>query len=432
VKRYTAAAHHLSAAQAGAILSMQLQRLTGLEIEKLAKEYCKLAEEIERYEAILASEALILDIIRQDVQEIRDKYGCDRRTQISEAVGEFSLEELIPDEQVVVTITHEGYIKRTDMDSYRKQGRGGRGVRGGDTKEGDFLEYLFVVNTHDHLLVFTDRGRVYWLRVFGIPAMARTARGRSLANLVKMLPNESHRAILPVKQFEESFVFFATARGTVKKTPIAAFSRPRSTGIIAINLDPTDTLINVELTDGNCEVVLGTRDGMAVRFNENDVRAMGRGARGVKGVTLGKDDGLVDMIAIQPGATVLTICEMGFGKRTAIEEYRLTRRGGKGVINIKTTERNGKVVAVRAVNDDDELMLITAKGIMLRTDLEKVRSIGRATQGVRLIRVDAGDRVVAVAKIAKEDANGDDPPTAAPEDASPPSDQPTPPPAETN
>ncbi|MEE9296022.1 MAG: DNA gyrase C-terminal beta-propeller domain-containing protein, partial [Phycisphaerae bacterium] len=315
---------------------------------------------------------------------------------------------------------HEGYIKRTDIDGYRKQGRGGRGVRGGETREGDFLEHLFVVNTHDYLLAFTDRGRVYWRRVFDLPSVSRTSRGRSLANLVQMMSNESVRAILPVKQFEESFVFFATANGIVKKTPIGAFSRPRSSGIIAITLDPDDALIDVGATDGASEIVLGSRSGMAIRFRETDVRAMGRTARGVRGMTLGRDDRVVNMVALWPGDTVLTVCENGFGKRTPIEEYRLTRRGAKGVINIKTTERNGKVVAVRAVKDDDELMMITAGGIMLRTDLTAVRSIGRNTQGVRLIRVDAGDKVVAVAKLAKEESptNGpksadDDPNSAA-------------------
>ena len=413
VKRYTTSPHHLTAVQAGAILSMQLQRLTGLEIEKLAKDYNKLVEEIEGYEAILADERMILDIIREDIYEIRDKYGDKRRTRIVEAVGEFRIEELVPDEQVVVTISHEGYIKRTDIDSYRKQGRGGRGVRGGETREGDFIEHLFVANTHDYLLVFTDRGRVYWQRVFDLPSMSRTSRGRSLANLVRMLPNESHRAVLAVKQFEESFVFFATAKGTVKKTPLGAFSRPRASGIIAIGLDPDDALINVEMTDGESQIVLSTREGMAVRFAEGEVRAMGRGARGVKGMTMARDDRVVDMVAIRPGASLLTVCELGFGKRTDIEEYRLTRRGGKGVINIRTTERNGKVVGVRAVDDDDELMLITAKGIMLRTDLSKIRAIGRATQGVRLIRADETDKVVAVAKIAREeDASADSEPAA--------------------
>jgi len=315
------------------------------------------------------------------------------------------MEELIPDEQMVVTISREGYIKRTDIDSYRKQGRGGKGVRGGSAKEGDFLEHLFVVSTHDYLLFFTDRGRVYWARVFDLPVMNRTSRGRSLANLLQMQPNESHRAVLPVKEFEESYIFFATARGTVKKTPMAAFSRPRSSGIMAITLEPDDTLINVERTSGEHEIVLGSRDGIAIRFHESKVRAMGRTARGVRGMKLSRDDCVVAMVAIEPEESLLTICENGYGKRTSIDEYRKTSRGGKGVINIKTTERNGKVVSILAVKDQDELMMITASGILLRTDLSAVREIGRATQGIRLIRLGDADKVVAVAKIAPEEEN---------------------------
>ncbi len=402
VQRAGATPQTLTAVQAGAILAMQLQRLTGLEVTKLAKEYSDLVEEIQGHEAVLRDEALVLDIIREDLYELKDKYANPRRTEVVEDVGEFNIEELIPEEQVVVTISHEGYVKRVEAEAYRKQGRGGRGIRGGETKEGDFLDHLFVVSTHDYLLFFTNRGRVYWARVFDLPAQARTARGRSIANLLKMQDNETLCAVLPVKQFEERFVFFATAQGTVKKTPMAAFSHPRPSGIIAITLDPTDTLIGVEETTGENEIVLGSQSGMAIRFNEQDVRAMGRGARGVKGMTLDRDDQVVDMVAIQPGLSVLTVCENGFGKRTDIGEYRLTRRGGKGVINIKATERNGKVVAIKAVRDEDEVMLITAKGIMLRTGLADIREIGRATQGVRIIRPDAGDRVVAVAKIAQE------------------------------
>ncbi len=409
VRRYSATPHTLTAVQASAILSMQLQRLTGLEVEKLARDYSRLMTEIDGYEAILADERRVLAIIRDDVVEMKEKYGNARRTEIMDDVGEFRLEELIPDELVVVTISHEGYIKRTDIDSYRKQGRGGRGVRGGETREGDFIEHLFTANTHDYLLVFTDRGRVYWLRVFDIPSMSRTSRGRALANLVQMPPTESHRAILPVRAFEESFVFFATKAGIVKKTPVAAFSRPRANGIIALGLDDDDALINVEMTDGEHEIVMGSRDGMAIRFSEADVRAMGRTARGVKGMTLSGDDCVVDMVVIKPGANLLTLCEGGFGKRTPIEEYRLTKRGAKGVINIRISDRNGPVVAVKAVQDDDELMLITSGGIMLRTDLSAVRSIGRATQGVKIIRVDEGDRLVAVAKIAPDnDENSPD------------------------
>ena len=407
VERYRAGGYHLTAVQANAILAMQLQRLTGLEIEKLAKEYAGLVEEIEGYEAILREEQRVLDIIREDIHEIKAKYSGKRRTEIIEAVGDFRLEELIPDEPVIVTISHEGYIKRTDVDSYRKQGRGGKGVKAGATKEGDFLEYLFAVNTHDYLYVFTNRGRVYRMRVFDVPAMARTARGRSLANLLSMQEGETHRAILPIKELEESFLFFATAKGTVKKTALKAFANMRQSGIIAITLDPDDSLINVERTTGTNEIVMGSRLGMAVRYDESNVRAMGRAAAGVKGMTLSGDDLVVSMVAINPGQSVLTVCENGYGKRTVIEEYRKTKRGGKGVINIKTTDRNGPVVAILSVVETDELMLITQQGMTLRTDLSAVREIGRATQGVRLIKLEENDKVVAVARLVPEEDSGE-------------------------
>ena len=345
----------------------------------------------------------MLDIIREDIYEMKERFGDKRRTEFAGEVGEFQMEELIPDEPMIVTITREGYIKRAPMDAYRKQGRGGKGVRGSDTKEGDFLEHLFAASTHDYLLFFTNRGRVYWLKVYDIPAMQRTARGRAIANLLQMQPNEVHAAVLPVREFEEKFVFFATAKGIVKKTPLSAFSRPMTRGIIAVNLDPDDTLIGASATGGSDEIVLGTRNGWAVRFDEQGVRTMGRNARGVRGVSLRGDDAVVDMIVTHETASVLTVCENGYGKRTQVSEYRKTRRGGKGVINIKTTERNGRVVALKSVSDTDELMMISAKGIALRTDLSQLREIGRATQGVRLIRLDEGDQVVAVARMAREE-----------------------------
>ncbi len=396
----------LTGVQAGAILSMQLQRLTGLEVEKLAKEYSNLVEEIEGYQKILSDSALVLDIIREDLFEMKSKYGDKRRTEITGEVGEFSMEELIEDVTTIVTISHEGYIKRTSPDVYRKQGRGGRGIRGSDTKEGDFIENLFVATTHNYLLFFTNRGRVYWLRVYDIPEMARTARGRSIVNLLNMQESEYYTAVLTVSEFEEKFVMFATAKGTVKKTALGAFSRPRPSGIIAIGLDPDDTLISVAIAGDDDEVVLGTREGMAIRYKATDVRAMGRGAAGVRGISLHKGDEVVGMAVIQPGMSLLTVCENGFGKRTDIEEYRLQKRGGGGVINIKATERNGKVVALRSVRDSDELMLITAGGIMLRTDVSSLREIGRATQGVKLISPGEGDKVVSVANIVKDDEDG--------------------------
>lgn len=418
VDRATAADQHLTRTQADAILAMPLRRLTGLEIEQLAREYSELVGEIADYELILSDERRVLDIIAEDLRELKEKYGEPRRTQISGPVGELEIEQLVEREDVVVTISHEGYIKRVPVDTYREQGRGGRGVRGTENKDGDFIELIRVCSTHDYLLVFTNRGRIYWLRVYDIPSLSRTSRGRALANVVTMQSNERHMAVLAVKAFEEKYVFFATEKGVVKKTPLAAFSNPRPSGIIAITLDPDDTLIKASLTDGESEIVLGTRLGMACRFKESDVRAMGRAAHGVRGITLGRDDAVVDMVVIQPGMSVLTVCENGYGKRTDVDEYRLTRRGGKGVINIKTTDRNGPVVALRAVTDEDSLILITAKGNLMRMPLDELREIGRATQGVRLIRVEEGDTVVAVAKVANEQVDAEGPEAATREQVS--------------
>ncbi len=458
----TGAGRHLSRAQADAILSMPLRRLTGLEIEQLAVEYGKLVEEIGGYEMILADERRVLNIIVEDMEELRTKLGEPRRTTIAPPVGELQMEQLIQLERVIVSISHEGYIKRVPLDTYRAQGRGGKGVKGTDSKEGDFIEHLFVASTHDYLLFFTNRGRVYWLRVYDIPSMSRTSRGRSLPNVLTMQANERHMAVLPVAKFEENFVFFATEKGVVKKTPLTAFAHPRPSGIIALTLDADDSLIGVALTGGEDQVVIGTRRGMACRFRESDVRPMGRSARGVKGITLADDDRAVDLVVVprerlsaedasggdasrvhqvgdadgaepdvgaepdgaseagveaepdtasaaRVGVSIVTVCENGFGKRTDVGEYRLTHRGGKGVINVRVTERNGQVVALRAVTDDDQLMLITSKGTLLRMELRELREIGRATQGVRLIRVADEDRVVAVAKMVSEKDEGGEP-----------------------
>lgn len=410
VRTASAADQFLTHTQADAILSMQLRRLTGLEIEELAKEYTKLMVEIGDYELILSDPRRVLDIICEDLRELKEKYGEPRRTRIEGAVGEVALEQLVEQEDVVVTISHQGYIKRVPADTYRSQGRGGKGVRSADSRDGDFIEHVHVASTHDYLLVFTNRGRVYWLRVYDIPSMSRTSRGRSLVNVLTMQENERHMAILPIRQFEENFVFFATERGVVKKTPLNAFSNPRPSGIQAITLDAGDSLIGAALTDGRHEIVLGTREGMACRFKEENVRPMGRSARGVRGIELREEDRLIDMAVITPGMSLLTVCEKGFGKKTEIEEYRLTRRGGKGVINVRVTDKNGPVVALRAVNDDHELMLITSKGTLLRMTVDQLRDIGRATQGVRLIRVEEDDRVVAVARLQRdrdEDSHAD-------------------------
>ena len=400
VQRATATDQHLTRTQADAILAMQLRRLTGLEIEQLAREYSKLTDEIANYDLILSDERRVLDIITEDLHELKAKYANPRRTQIAGAVREFAMDELIAEEDVIVTLSHAGYIKRVPIKTYRSQGRGGRGVRGAENKDNDFIEHMRVASTHDYLLFFTNFGRVYWLRVYDIPSLQRTSRGRSLANVLTMQPGERHMAVLPIKQFEENFVFFATEKGVVKKTPLSAFSRPRPSGIQAIKLDPDDSLIRALMSTGSDQIVLGTRLGMACRFNENDVRAMGRMTRGVRGIRLKPEDLVVDMAVIQPGMSLLTVCELGLGKRTELDAYRLTRRGGKGVLNVRITEKNGPVVALRAVTNDDALMLITANGILLRMSLDQLRDIGRATQGVRLIRVTGDDRVVAVARVA--------------------------------
>jgi DNA gyrase subunit A len=402
VRRATTTDQHLTRTQADAILVMQLRRLTALEIEQLAQEYAKLTEEIADYELILSDERRVLDIIAEDMRELKAKYAEPRRTQISGAVREFAMDELIAEEDVIVTLSHEGYIKRVPITTYRSQGRGGRGVRGTESRDSDFIEHIRIASTHDYLLFFTNLGRVYWLRVYDIPSLQRTSRGRSLANVLTMQPDERHMAVLAVKQFEENFVFFATEKGVVKKTPLSAFSRPRPSGIQAIKLDPDDSLISASMSTGKDQIVLGTRLGMACRFSEDDVRAMGRTARGVRGIRLRPGDKVVDMAVIRPGMSLLTACERGFGKRTDIDAYRLTRRGGKGVINVRITKKNGPVVALRAVTDDDALMLITAKGILLRMAIDQIREIGRATQGVRLIRVDDEDRAVAVARVASK------------------------------
>jgi len=389
--------------QADAILAMQLQRLTGLELEKLAKDYSKLTEEIEGYQAILADESLVTDIIREDLYEIKEKYGDQRRTEIVGPVTKMKIEDLIAEEEVVVTISHAGYIKRVPVDTYRSQGRGGRGVRGSESREGDWLEHLFAASTHDYLLFFTNRGRVYWQRVYDMPTMSRTSRGRAIVNLLKLQSQEQVTSILPIKQFEERFVVMATSAGIIKKTPLGAFSRPRTTGIAAINLDADDVLIGAAISSGKDEIVLGTSNGMAIRFPETNVRAMGRTARGVKGISLRGGDRVVDMAVVDPNATLLTVCQAGFGKRTDLDKYRCQSRGGVGLINIKTSQHNGKVVALKVVNDHDELMLISANGILIRFALKEIRPIGRNTQGVRMIRLDQDDKLVAVAHLVTEE-----------------------------
>ncbi|MHC4533577.1 MAG: DNA gyrase subunit A [Planctomycetota bacterium] len=404
--------HFLTGPQADAILTMQLQRLTGLEMEKLAKEYAELTEQIEGYEAILASEAILLDIIREDIYEIKEKYKGARRTKIAAKVEQLDMEDLIAEEEVIVTVSHSGYVKRLPIDTYRKQGRGGRGIIGSVTKEGDFIEHLFVASTHDYLLIFTNRGKCYWLKVYDIPSMSRQSKGRNIVNLLN-LGTQKVASIINVSSFDDDEqegaqqrqLVMATKNGIVKKTRLSAYGNPRQTGVIAINLDPTDDLIGVALTTGDDDIILGTSDGMTIRFDENQVRSMGRVSRGVRGVKLRSGDAVVGMVIVEEKAALFTLCENGYGKRTGLENYRPQSRGGVGLKNIKTSARNGKVVALKAVHNKDDLMMITATGMIIRTGLDQIRSIGRNTQGVRLIKLKPGDKLVAAEKIIAEDEN---------------------------
>lgn len=402
IKQKSKTDQFLSGPQADAILTMQLQRLTGLEIEKLAKEYAELTSEIADYEAILADDKLLMDIIREDIYEIKEKYGDKRRTEISGDIEDFNVEDLIADESVLVTMSHSGYIKRSEIDSYRKQGRGGKGIIGSDTKEGDFLEHLFVASTHDYLMVFTNRGKCYWLKVYDIPQLARQSKGRNIVNLLN-LGDQKIASIINVRNFDDRQLIMATRNGTIKKTVLSAYGNVRSDGLIAIKLDLNDDVIGVAVTSGKDEIILGTRDGMAIRFNEEQARSMGRASHGVKGITLRDKDIVVDMVVVEKDSALLTVCENGYGKRTDLDDYRSQHRGGIGLINIKTSDRNGSVVALKSVREKDEFMMITAKGIIIRTGIEELRAIGRNTQGVRLIKLDEDDKVVAVARLAQED-----------------------------
>jgi DNA gyrase subunit A len=407
--------HFLTGPQADAILTMQLQRLTGLEMEKLAQEYANLTEQIEGYEAILASDQILMDIIREDIYEIKEKYGDARRTKITAAAEQFAMEDLIAEEEVIVTVSHSGYVKRLPIDTYRKQARGGRGIIGSDTKEGDFIKHLFIASTHDYLLIFTNRGKCYWLKVYDIPSLSRQSKGRNIVNLLK-LGNQQIASIINVSSFDDQSIereeeakprqlVMATRNGIIKKTKLSAYGNPRATGVIAINLDPNDDLIDVELTTGSNHIILGTRDGMTIRFDESQVRSMGRASRGVKGINLRSGDTVVGMVIVEEKAALFTVCEHGYGKRTGLENYRPQSRGGVGLKNIKTSSRNGKVVALQAVQSNDDLMMITANGMIIRTGLDEIRSIGRNTQGVRLIKLKAGDKLVAAEKIVSEETD---------------------------
>jgi DNA gyrase subunit A len=391
----------LTVIQAQAILEMQLQRLTGLERQKILDELAELRGLIEKLRAILASDTLLMQIVVDELRAVREKYGDTRRTEIVEAEGEFRVEDLIADEDVAITVTATGYIKRTAITEYRSQRRGGRGRIGMRTREEDIVNHLFVASTHSFILIFSDKGRCYWLKVHEIPDVAAAGKGKAIANLVSMQPDETIASVLAVRELEtpDRFIVLCTRKGTVKKTELSAFSNPRAGGIIAIGVDEGDEVIAVQLSDGASEIFIGTRDGMAIRFPESDIRAMGRTAYGVRGITLRDDDEVVGMEVLRAGGTILTVTVNGYGKRTEIDEYRAQGRGGSGIINIQTTDRNGSVIAVSCVLEHEELMFISEQGMILRTRASGISLIGRATQGVRLIDLDEGDRTVSVARL---------------------------------
>ena len=392
----------LSDPQAQAILEMRLQRLTALERDKILEEYTQLLKEIERLTGILANEKLVMDIIVQELRELKEKYSDARRTEIVAAAEDISIEDTIADEDMVITISSSGYIKRTPVSVFRTQVRGGKGKTGMTTKEEDFVEDLFIASTHAYMLIFTDKGKVYWLKTYEIPQAGPAARGKATVNLINVEPGENISAVLPVKSFEGTqYVVMATKNGVIKKTELEAYSRPRASGIAAITIDPDDALIGVEITDGEKDVFLGTRRGMAIRFNEKNVRPMGRTSRGVRGITLTKDDAVVGMEVLRGDSTLLTITEHGYGKRSNAAEYRRQTRGGKGIITIKADERNGNVVGIKQVVEEDNLMIITSSGKIIRIGVQKISVIGRNTKGVRLISVDKDERVMGVTRLVE-------------------------------
>ena len=394
----------LSQIQAQAILDMQLQRLTGLERQKILDELAELLKVIERLLAILSNERLLMQLIIDELRRIHEKYGDDRRTQILPEEGEFRIEDLIAEEDMAITVTNTGYIKRTAITNYRNQRRGGKGRIGMRTREEDFVSHLFVASTHAYVMIFSDRGRVYWLKVHEVPDVGPDGRGKAIANLVSMEEGERIAALLTVKEFEaDKYVVMGTRRGVIKKTELSAFSNPRAGGIIAMGVEEGDSVIAVGISDGSNEIFIGTRSGMAIRFPEGDVRPMGRTAYGVRGISLREDDEVVGMGVLAPGGTILSVTEQGYGKRTELDEYRVQSRGGLGIINIQTSDRNGKVIGVAQVSDDDELMLITQQGKILRMASSGIRTIGRSTQGVRLIDIEGDDRAVSIARLAEKD-----------------------------
>lgn len=410
----------LSEIQAKAILDMRLARLTGLERQKLHDELRALKELIVELKEILASRERRMKIVKEELQEMADKYGDERRTEIISDYSEFTIEDMIAEEDMVITISHAGYIKRFPASGFRRQSRGGKGSKGADSKEEDFIQHLFVASTHNYILFFTDKGRCHWLKVHEIPQFGRASKGKAIVNLLQMQADEKIATFVNVEKFiPEQFILFATENGTVKKTDLMAYSNPRRDGIIAIDLDEGDRLIEAKITDGNNDILIGTSFGQAIRFPESKVRAMGRDTHGVRGISLDNGDKVVGMMVIKREGTVLAVTEKGFGKRTEISEYRITNRAGKGIITLNVTPKVGKLIAIMEVVDDDDLMIMTAKGIVIRLKVGGIRTIGRRTQGVRLIRIGEDDWITDVARVVKNGDDEDDKVVATIEDAEP-------------
>lgn len=394
----------LSLEQAQAILDMRLQRLTGLEREKIEAEYAELLNKIAEYKAILADEQLVLNIISEELAELKERFGDERRTEITASDDEILDEDLIPREDVIISVTHSGYIKRLPVTTYRSQKRGGKGVVGMDTKENDFVEHLFVSNTHHFLLFFTNKGKVYKLKAYEIPDLSRTARGTPIINLIQIEQGETINAVIPVQDFgPDQYLFFATRQGVVKKTPLDDYVNIRKVGLIAISLREEDDLIGVKLTDGNQEIIMGTAQGMSIRFSEQDVRSMGRSATGVKGIQIDDDDTVIDMDVIVPEKDVLIVTSKGYGKRTPVSDYRSQNRGGKGIKTLNVTDKNGPIVSLKVVENDEDLMIMTALGTLIRTSMEGISTMGRNTQGVKLINTRDDDTVATVTRVARSE-----------------------------
>ncbi|MGV3762760.1 DNA gyrase subunit A [Parapedobacter sp.] len=401
----------LSDIQARAILDMTLRRLTGLERDKIKEEYAELMKTIEYLKSVLADEGLRMSIIKDELQEVKEKYGDERRSTIVHSAEDMRMEDFIEDEEIVITISHESYVKRTPLTEYRRQGRGGKGAKGTNTREEDFTEHIITASAHNYMLFFTEAGRCFWLRAFEIPEGTRTSRGRAIQNIINIPKEEKIKAYIKVKNLkdqeylENNFIIMCTKRGTIKKTSLEAYSRPRANGINAININEGDQLLEACLTDGNSEIVMALKSGRAIRFNESTVRPMGRTATGVRGITLtGPDDEVVGMISVNNyDTTVLVVSEKGYGKRTDIEDYRVTNRGGKGVKTINVTDKTGKLVAIKDVTDNDDLMIINKSGIVIRIAASELRVMGRATQGVRLISLKGDDEIASITKVEREE-----------------------------